>query len=60
MSKLDSLIALLVLNQASEAEGGFDSLCTSISCRHISCNDCPLYSLANMKELIEELEAKNV
>lgn len=60
MTKLDSLITLLVSNQASEAEGGFASLCGSIICRHVSCNDCPLDSLANMKELIEELEDKNV
>lgn len=59
MTKLESLLTLLVLNQESAEGDGLDILCGVIKCRHVNCNDCPLDTPENMKELINELEAKN-
>lgn len=59
MTKINSLIKLLVLNQDSEDGDGLDILCGVVKCRGVDCNECPLNNKDSMKVLINELEAVN-
>ncbi|APU00355.1 hypothetical protein fHeYen301_22 [Yersinia phage fHe-Yen3-01] len=60
MTKINSLIQLIKLNQASDEGDGLDILCGVVKCRGVDCNECPLNNKDSMKVLISELEAVNV
>lgn len=60
MTKLNSLIQLIKLNQDSDEGDGLDVLCGVVSCRGVTCNECPLTNKESLQELLNELEAKNV
>ncbi|CCI88859.2 hypothetical protein BN109_020 [Yersinia phage phi80-18] len=60
MTKINSLIKLIKLNQDNDEGYGLDVLCGIVSCRGVDCDECPLNNKDSMKVLLSELESKNV